>query len=179
MKDSDNKLFINAEREHALRQASLFIEELSWLIESFNKSKKDFNLKEISQILRNASVHNDHELSIRSDEFKSTNPNIHYLIGILPRLFQDRMLFRTNDEIGEFASEVLGIDISRVDKRSKYELIGLIVCETNDLSDRKLSMLVDSLRSITENEEKMKIIADAKNDKGFSWNIAIRSLSGY
>ena len=111
------------------------------------------------------------------DRYTSPNPNIHFLIGILPRLFQDQMLFPSNASISEFADEILGIPVSRSEKRSKYELIGLIVCETNDLTDEKLNKLVQALAEITESETKLRKFKEERKSNDFSWNRAIETLS--
>jgi hypothetical protein len=80
--------------------------------------------------------------------------------------------------IAGFAEEVLGISVSRYEKRSKYELIGLIVCETDGLSDEKLNALVKALAEITKSEEKLNKMRHAQKSSDFSWNEAIQQLSG-
>jgi hypothetical protein len=154
-----------------IKYAIDFIEELSWLLES----KKNLKLNEIPSILRNKLL-TPEPSGGSADKYISPNPNIHYLIGVLPRLFQDIKLFSRNEDISEFANEVLGIEISRVEKRSKYELIGLIVCEANELDDRKLENLVQALSSITGSSEKLNLMIKEKFSTGFSWNETIRKL---
>lgn len=149
-----------------------FIEELSWLLEG----KKNLKLSEIPSLIRNKLDSQD-RTSGSADKYISPNPNIHYLIGILPRLFQDTKLFSSNEDIADFARDVLKISISRVEKRSKYELIGLIVCETDMLDDKKLENLVKSLEIITGSREKIKSLASEKSTIGFSWNETIRKLT--
>jgi len=158
--------------ETKIKYAIDFIEELSWLLDS----KKKLNLSEIPKILRDSLFSAKDEIGA-ADKYVSPNPNIHYLIGVLPRLFQDEMLFSRNEEIAEFANEVLGIAISRVEKRSKYELIGLIVCEANALDDDKLASLVSSLSEITGSSEKLRLMVREKTSTGFSWNETIRKLA--
>lgn len=159
--------------ETKVKHAIDFIEELSWLLES----KKKLKLNEIPNILRSRLLTQESVIGA-TDKYISPNPNIHYLIGILPRLFQDSKLFSRNEEIAEFANEVLGIDIPRVEKRSKYELIGLIVCRTDELDDNKLDTLVESLSVITGSSEKISMIVKEKSTIGFSWNETIRKLAG-
>ncbi|WP_306331974.1 hypothetical protein [Vibrio injensis] len=160
-----------------LRHAIDFVEELSWLLESKNKLK----LSEIPDILRKAS---DEKKSLSmlnngngTDKYISPNPNIHYLIGVLPRLFKDSKIFPKNEDIVEFANEVLEIEVSRSDKRSRYELIGLIVCECNDLDDSKLDLLVSALSNITGSSDKINLMVTEKKNIGFSWNETIRKLA--
>ncbi|CZT26562.1 MULTISPECIES: hypothetical protein [Pseudomonas] len=154
-----------------IRYAIDFIEEMSWLLDA----KKNLKLSEIPNILRSKLVVSD-ATSKTVDGYISPNPNIHYLIGVLPRLFQDINLFSRNEDIAEFANEVLGIAISRVEKRSKYELIGLIVCEANDLDDTKLASLVNALSLITGNSEKLDLMIKEKSSVSFSWNETIRKI---
>lgn len=157
--------------ETKVRYAIDFIEELSWLLDA----KKNLKLNEIPGILRSKLVVSD-STAQTVDGYISPNPNIHYLIGVLPRLFQDMKLFSRNEDIAEFANEVLGIAISRVEKRSKYELIGLIVCEANDLDDTKLASLVNALSLITGNSEKLDLMIKEKSSVSFSWNETIRKI---
>ena len=150
-----------------------FIEEMSWLLDS----KKNLKLREIPEILRSRLLLSN-SVSNAAEKYVSPNPNIHYLIGVLPRLFQDIKIFQRNEDIAEFASEVLGLKIARIEKRSKYELIGLIVCETNLLDDQKLEDLVTSLSEIAGNQDKLNFIAKEKETSNFSWNETIRKIGG-
>jgi hypothetical protein len=161
------------QREKAL-QAADALEELLWLL----SSKRQLNLKVIPEILRKAvfeSVEVD-ELRGLAGNYVAPNPNKHFLIGVLPRLFQDTVLFPTNEDIAEFARTVLELNLSNVGKRSKYELIGVIVCRTNDFDEKKLSHLVGALQEMIGNEEKLKQIADARKTEGLSWNEAIQRI---
>lgn len=172
MNDTKKILVKRVTDETKVNYAIDFIEELSWLLES----KKNLKLNEIPTILRSKLLTLSN-VTKSADKYVSPNPNIHYLIGVLPRLFQDPNLFSKNEEIAEFAIEVLGIQISRVEKRSKYELIGLIVCEANTLNDKKLENLVNSLANITGSSEKINLMAKEKSLVGFSWNETIRKLA--
>ena len=169
MNDTKKILVKRVTDETKVNYAIDFIEELSWLLES----KKNLKLNEIPTILRSKLLTLSN-VTKSADKYVSPNPNIHYLIGVLPRLFQDPNLFSKN---AEFAIEVLGIQISRVEKRSKYELIGLIVCEANTLNDKKLENLVNSLANITGSSEKINLMAKEKSLVGFSWNETIRKLA--
>lgn len=156
-----------------IRHAIDFIEELSWLLESKNKLRLD----EAPTLLRKAISQTNLTVDKPTDNFISPNPNIHYLIGVLPRLFDDKTLFEKNEDIISFAKELLEINITRPNKRSRYELIGLISCECNKLDDSKLNTLVDALSKIANNAEKLSEIAKKKNNLvSFSWNETIRQL---
>ena len=158
--------------ETKVKYAIDFIEELSWLLDS----KRKLNLSDIPQILRKQLQTSDSMLDA-ANKYASPNPNIHYLIGVLPRLFQDRKIFPKNEDIASFANDVLGVDISRVEKRSKYELIGMVVCECNELDDSKLKEMVDALALITGSTERIKRFAEERKAIGFSWNETIRKLA--
>lgn len=157
-------------RKKKLNQAINFFEELSWLFDS----KKNIDYKEATLLLRNLLESSSVSFS---DRFSSPNPNKNYLIGILPNLFQDSELFKTNVDLAEFAESILKITINRPEKRSRYELIGLIVCEVTNLNETDLTSLVDSLAKLAGSNEKLKQIKEAKKQANFSWNDAIKTLS--
>ncbi len=158
--------------ETKLRYAIDFIEELSWLLDS----KKKLNLKETTKILKNQ-VSSRNAVAHAANKYASPNPNIHYLIGVLPRLFQDRKIFPKNEDIASFADDVLDVHVSRVEKRSKYELIGMVVCECNELEDSKLDEVVRALAAITGSAEKISLFAEERKSTGLSWNETIRKLA--
>jgi hypothetical protein len=158
--------------ETKVKHAIDFIEELSWLLDS----KRKLKLSDIPEVLRNQ-LSTTNSAASAADKYASPNPNIHYLIGVLPRLFQDKKLFPKNEDIASFANDVLGVDISRVEKRSKYELIGMVVCECNELDDSKLEVMVSALALITGNLEKINRFAEERKVTGFSWNETIRKLA--
>lgn len=158
--------------ETKVKHAIDFIEELSWLLDS----KRKLKLSDIPFILRKQLQTNDTVVGA-AKKYASPNPNIHYLIGVLPRLFQDKKIFPKNDDIASFANDVLGVDITRVEKRSKYELIGMVVCECNELDDAKLEEMVGALALITGSAEKIKRLTEERKSTGFSWNETIRKLA--
>jgi hypothetical protein len=162
---------IDQNKKRKTQQAINFIEELAWLFDA----KKNIDLKELPLTLRNI-LENNSSIPV-SAKYESPNPNKNYLIGILPNLFQDVDLFKTNSDLSDFAESILKIEINRSEKRSRYELIGLIVCEVVNLDESKLTNLVDSLASITGSKEKLKQFKEAKKRANFSWNDAIQQLS--
>lgn len=164
---------LDSNKKRKITQTINFFEELSWLFDSYSKRNIDF--KEMPILLRQI-IENNSGLSV-TNKYESPNPNKNYLIGILPNLFQDSELFKTNFDLSDFAENVLKIEVSRVEKRSRYELIGLIVCEVINLNEDDLSILVDSLAKITNNNEKLKQFKEAKKKANFSWNEAIQQLS--
>ncbi|EGQ9780401.1 hypothetical protein FWP50_24905, partial [Vibrio parahaemolyticus] len=177
---NDNKSLKNKQLsdEKKLRQAIDFVEELSWLLESKNKLR----LSEIPDILRDASKYQ--KKSVTNESFNSTekyvspNPNVHYLIGVLPSLFLDTDIFPKNDDIIKFANEALKIySINSNANRSRFEIIGHIVCKCTELDDGDLNMLVSALSYILGDKDNIKQVAKEKQSTGFSWNETIRKLA--
>lgn len=163
---------MNKNNQTTIKKAINFIEELSWLLDS----RKGMDLKSVVSILQDT-MQEQNTMQNFAKEYRSPNPNKHFLIGVLPKLFQDTRLFPVNESIATFAQEILKINISRYEKRSKYELIGLIVCETESLSDEKLSKLVDALSQITGSEEKLEKFREERKNVNFSWNETIQKLT--
>lgn len=152
-------------------QIANFIEELDWLI----KSKKNLDLKEIALELRE--LENTPTNQSQSSNKVQKNDKKE-LVGILPTLFQDKELFQKNIDIIDFAQNVFELEISRPEKRTRYELIGLIVTEIVKLNKKDLSKVVDSLAVITSDVNKMKQFKKSKKENiNFSWNIAISNLN--
>lgn len=166
------KKYNNLTDSTKIKLAIDFVEELSWLLESKNK----ISLSEVPEILRKG-LDSVSDVENTTKDYISPNPNIHYLIGVLPRLFEDRKIFEKNEDIATFAEEILKVPISRPDKRSRYELIGLIVCKCNAFDDSTLQALVESLSKITGNSDKINQMAKEKSNVGFSWNETVRKLA--
>jgi hypothetical protein len=149
-----------------------FLEEFSWFLDA----KRIARLKEAPSQLRNL-LHVESSGSPIDNYNKTSSPNIQFLIGILPRLFKDEILFPSNSSIIQFAEEILGIEISRHSKRSRYELIGMIICKTDELSDKKLEKLVTALSKVLNNDENFKDLKQGKSLSTFSWNDTIKKLT--
>ena len=149
-----------------------FIEELSWLMDSYS----DVDLKSASRLL---DINIEEPIAAKEavGSFKSNNPNKHFLVGVLPRFFTDASLFPTNDEIAQFAKNILNIEILRPHKKSKFEIIGHIVCEANYLDDDGLTKLVKALGRISGDDIKLKEIATKRKTENFGWNAIIQELA--
>lgn len=154
--------------KNKLMQAANFLEEFAW----FLKSKKNIDLEESANLLRDFSLGNT-----LSYEHKKSDSNVNDLVGILPFLFQDKELFQYNKDLIEFAENLFKIKITRPDKRTRYELIGLIVTEITKLNNNKLVKLVESISLISNDIEKLTEIKKAKKEINFSWNKAISNLN--
>ena len=151
-------------------KANRFLEELSWLLQTY----QGMDVKSISKALADAATQQTVRQGFSS--FASPNPNIHFLVGILPLVLRDESIFATNGAISEFAMTALGMSMVRWEKKSRFELIGEIVCNTVDLDDSELSKLVEAL-SVLANGDAIarKIVRDAQVSRR-GWNEIIQTL---
>ncbi len=140
-----------------------FAQELSWVFESF----KDVSFKDIYDFFQQQDiVDTNHTLS----------DDTQYLVGVLPKLFQDKDLFPNKEDIIEFSEVVLNLHLSRAAKRSKIEYIGMIVCEVSNSNSIQLNRLVEALEKILGNEKQMLAVKKARKEPDFSWNETIAKL---
>ncbi|MGF1727709.1 hypothetical protein [Photobacterium nomapromontoriensis] len=149
-----------------------FLEEFSWLMDSY--SKIDF--KNAASLIETAT----NEQSDAKDavgNYESKNPNKHFLVGVLPALFLDSDLFKRNQDIADFSKSVLGIELIRFSRSSRADVIGRVICSTVELDDEKLDVLVRALAVLAGNKERTKQILRNKDDNDFNWNIVINELS--
>lgn len=165
----DNKRKMNYDYES--QQFINFFEDLSWLLDS----NKDLNFKNASKFLnqyRNAVVHGE----IASGK----SNNAYNLIGVLPSLLRDTEIFQSNSQLVQFAEEVLALNIPRWEKRSRNELIGLIICEVEDVNKERLDVLTQWASNILRNKTQVKDMQSKAKTSGnlFSWNETIQMLIG-
>lgn len=99
------------------------------------------------------------------------------LVGSMPIILADTDLFPSNEHIAKFADEALEIHISRWEKRSRYEMIGMLVMETIRLPDAQVRDLSLFLDSVSMGSKRLESIKRQAQHVGFSWNTAIRTLS--
>ena len=154
-----------------LRKTSMAIDDLVWTIQKLDIKQ----LREAADLLRNSLAREDLAPSV-ARTYQSPNPNKQFLIGVLPKLFQDKELFPQNDDIADFANAALKLEMSRTEKRSRYEIIGKVVCETDTLDENELSMLVQALEKLVENKDKLAQMAERKRAGSFSWNETLQEL---
>jgi len=154
------------------RTIAKFLEELSWVLNSY--SNVDF--RAISDFIhhRNGA---DGPRAGKLETYASTNPNIHFLVGVLPVIFSNERLFPSNEHIADFGSTALKLQISRWDKRSRYELIGLIVCETARLDDNRLTSLVKALHKIVADDPDAHNLIQGSTSRRVNWNEVIQRLT--
>ena len=150
-----------------------FIEELFWLLES----NKDINFKHASRYLhenRNVIIHGSNNI------IKMKHTSEYNLIGILPSLLKDEQIFQSNSQLAQFADEVLSLTINRWEKRSRNEIIGLIICEVEDANKRRLDILAERIESLCNNKSAIRESQENAKSTGnmFSWNETIQKLVG-
>ncbi len=151
------------------RTLSRFVEELSWLLASYEEL--DFKaLGELSVVYSEMARHPS--LMARSNRSKTAQS----LVGVLPSFFLDVELFPTNEEIVEFSQMALGIGIPRWQKKSKNELIGHIVCHTDQASPERLTRVAAALDEALNERGSARRKLATERKSGRNWNEVIQSL---
>lgn len=149
-----------------------FLEEFSWLMESYSK----VDLTKAANLI-DESLGETAAVRKLVSEYESPNPNKQFLIGVLPSLLNDTSVFPKNKDIANFAITVLKLSIPQHHKKSKYEIIGHIVCETSNLDEKGLEKLVKALSHIAKDDKKKEKIAERRRQNRFSWNEIIQELT--
>ena len=154
-----------------LKKSSMALDDLVWMLQRLDVRQ----LKDAADRLRISLTKEDaHSAVARS--YQSSSPNKHFLIGVLPRLFQDKRLFPLNEDIADFAEAALKLQMSRTEKRSRYEIIGKVVCESDSLDEGGLTSLVQALEKLVENKDRLAQMAERKQTGTFSWNETLQEL---
>lgn len=159
-------------KTHDARKARKFVEELAWLI-SMNK---DIDFKAIPDLLMLDQSNINKPMQKLSDR-TSNNANINFLVGILPGMFTDEKLFASNEDIADFASMTLGVKIPRWEKKSKYELIGHIVCNAVLLDDKGLELLSNALSLLASGDARARKLVSNRKTEQRNWNEIIQLLT--
>ena len=154
-----------------LQQASMALDDLVWTLQKIDVQE----LKSMAEVFRTSLEKNSSNSPV-AQNYKSDNPNKHFLIGALPRLLQDKELFPQNEDIADFAINVLRLEMSRTEKRSRYEIIGKLICETDSLDDSKLESLVKALEKLVKDKDKIAQMIEKKRLGSFSWNETLQDL---
>ena len=139
------------------------IEEISWILDG-----KSVNLKDVVKQLRQVSS---------ADAPLKNSSSVTHLVGILPQLLMDKELFEKNEDLLDFAEQILKLKAKRAGNRSRTESIGWIVCELAKSDDHIRQDLEDALDSLIDNEEKKAQIKKDRKMPNFSWNDAIARLN--
>lgn len=167
--ESRNKIIKSKSRDPV--KIRRFLEELSWLLNTYS----DIDFKAIEKIAYQDLFNKKNITSIES--YTPENPNIQFMVGVLPIILDDRKIFPSNEDIASFSKEVLKLEVPYWQKRSKYEIIGNIICNTYKLNDKGLSKLVRVLSKLVQNDQKAKKLLRDKRKKTVSWNEIIDELS--
>lgn len=167
-----NKAARKATRRSEPRTLLKFVEELSWLLSSY----EDLDFKALGNLGVDIGRSHQATMNLRNHSSLSRTPTSQLLVGTLPGLLKDEALFPTNEDIVEFSAMTLGISITRWQKRSKYELIGQIVCHADSASQDKLDRLVQILNSIMSDKGETKRDLQEQRRSGLSWNEVIQRL---
>lgn len=141
-----------------------FIEDLCWLLDS----QKSINYNDVLNILN--------QLKSQANEINKTSTN--ELIGILPQLLTDKSLFSSNRALSQFSSEILNIKILNWEKRSRHEMIGVIICKVQENPEIADGISEYMLTNILKNKEKIRNyrIEVEKSNNQFLWNDAIHKI---
>lgn len=162
-----------SEADTALKTLDL-LQELIWAI----RSRDSTELSEGVSYLRNLASSEKimRRKAERKPMLRDRQSDLKALVGSMSLVLADTELFPANEDIAKFASEALQIPISRWDKRSRYEMIGMLIMESINASPERLRDVGGLLNRISNESESMEIIKKNSRQVGFSWNEAIRSL---
>ena len=151
-------------RKNNVNKTMSFLEDLCWLLDA----QIEINYSEVIKVIS----------EIKEGGRYIEKPSTDDLIGILPQLLTDKALFTTNKSLAQFSLEVLGIEILNWHKRSRHEMIGVIICKvqesTNVANGISKYVLTNILRNKEEIRKYQKEIEDSNNQ--FLWNDAIRKI---
>lgn len=154
-----------------LQKTSMALDDLVWTLQKVDLRQ----LRDASDMLRSLLMKESPSSAV-ARTYQSSSPNKQFLIGVLPRLFQDKALFPQNEDIADFANAALKLEMSRTEKRSRYEIIGKVVCETDTLDENELTFLVQALERLVEDKDKLAQMAERKKIGSFSWNETLQEL---
>lgn len=145
-----------------------FLEDLCWLLDSGKNNNYGELIKIISDMKKSHENTISNQLGQEPDE----------LVGVLPRLLTDKALFDTNNALATFSAEVLGIEILNWHKRSRNEMIGVIICKVQESEEIRNGISSYVLTNILKNKEQIKKIQKETKDSHnqFLWNDAIHKI---
>jgi len=139
------------------------LEEISWIVD-----RRSFNMNDMIKKLRE---------TVGNHVNQDKTASVTHLVGILPALFMDKELFVKNDDLLDFAEQILKLKAKRAGNRSRTESIGWIVCELSQSDECIRQDLIDALDDLVGNEEKKSTLKKKRLMPNFSWNEAIAKLN--
>lgn len=151
------------------------MEEFSWVIKKYKNVDFRNVQSNLLNIINEEDFYNSNLTSFRRYKDKDSNKN--YLIGVLPKFFQDKELFEKNLDLAEFA-ECLGIYLNNPEKKSRYEIIGTMLCSISEMDEFSLDKFVRAIEVLLLNEhlrEDIKKMRDV-HKSAYSWNQVIKAL---
>ena len=159
----------------ALKKASLAIEDLVFAIQRVRPEQLKDAVDALNSIVKDAKYR---PKSAVAKGYESSDPNKRFLIGVLPRLLQDRDLFPSNEDISEFASAALKLPMPSTAgmKRARHEIIGKVICETDLLDEKQLTDLVRALELLVGDRDRLDAMIEEKRAGAFSWNETLQAL---
>ncbi|MCA0849198.1 hypothetical protein [Salipiger thiooxidans] len=152
------------------RELARFVEELSWLLKSF----EDIDYNALSNFSHQAELFISNSEKFRPSS--SVDQNSMVLVGILPNFLMDTKLFPVNEGIVEFAEAALGLPLRRWQKKSRYEIIGQIVCHANEASPEKIARLSEIIEEMHDNQTSIRNVIETNREQGRSWSEVIGRL---
>lgn len=154
-----------------IKQLLNFLEEFSFISKKFSRS----NFIEILEYIYDKGMDApERNLQPKKDDIKG------FLVGYLPRILLDKELFVKNKDIDDFARS-LGIEINRPEKRSREEMIGIIVCDVHEKNLSELEKAYNVINSMSSNPvilnkiKESKILSSAQNE-AYNWNNVIKDI---
>lgn len=155
----------------AAQKALDLLQEIVWAIRSRPADELIAGVKHLRKVAR------DQTILPSAKSSRDMRRNAKALVGAMPLLLSDTDLFPSNEDIAKFATEALAIEIPRWGKRSRYEMIGMLVMETIELGDSELRAVARFVSSLGGGGKALDSFKKKSRQTGFSWNEAIRSLS--
>lgn len=163
---------IKAGRRSDYKSIARFLEELSWLL----KSNEDLDFRAIGHISSELEMIESLSLNRRVSGRSSNRIPVRGLVGVLPSLFVDEKLFKSNKDIADFSKDVLSIEIPRWEKISRFEIIGHIVCRAEGLPPMGIDRLILALEEILSMRSATKASIEKMRNSGIGWNEIIQDM---
>lgn len=159
-----------------LNELIKFVEEAANLVSKYNSNDIKKIKNSIQQVENDITDYSHYNLNLKRYNHRNSNKN--YLVGILPKFFQDRELFERNSDLARFAN-YLGINLSSPEKKSRFEIIGTMLCVISEMDEQSLDKLVKAIENLMSNENVLNGLKSIKQvEPSYSWNEVIRALSG-
>lgn len=163
-----------SEADAALKTLDL-MQELVWAIRSRESNELLSGVSHLRSLAQAEKV--QRRISDKKPKLRDKQRDLKALVGSMSLVLADVELFPANEDIAKFATEALQISIVRWEKRSRYEMIGMLIMESINASPARLREVGNLLNKISDESDSMTQIKKRSRQTGFSWNEAIRSLS--